>query len=95
MEKLLEISSLKLWLLLMLLLTIRYVVVAGVPYLWLYVIGKDKFDDHKIQKNHPEKEQVFEEIKYSLITFCVYSSGIWAFLYWLQNGFTQNYTKIN
>jgi sterol desaturase/sphingolipid hydroxylase (fatty acid hydroxylase superfamily) len=95
MEKLLELSTFKLWLLLMLLLTTRYVVVAGIPYLWLYVIGKDKFRALKIQKSHPDKKQIFLEIKYSLITFCVYSSGIWLFLYWLQNGYTQNYTQID
>ena len=95
MGKLLEISSFKLWLLLLLLLTIRYVVVAGLPYLWFYVIGKNRFSGIKIQKNHPSKKQVFKEIKYSLITFCVYSSGIWFFLYWLQHGYTKNYTEIH
>ena len=79
----------------MLLLTMRYVIVAGIPYLWLYVIGKDKYSTHKIQKNYPDRKQVFLEIRYSLITFCVYSSGIWAFLYWLKNGHTKNYTEVN
>ncbi len=95
MEKLLEISSFKLWLLLMLLLTTRYFIVAGVPYLWLYVLGKDKYNTHKIQKKYPDRKQLFLEIKYSLITFCVYSLGIWAFLFWLKNGYTKNYTEIS
>lgn len=95
MEKLLEMSSFSLWLLLMLILTIRYVLVAGVPYLWLYVIGKDKYSAIKIQKKYPDKKQILAEIKYSLITFCIYSSGIWFFLYWLKSGYTQNYVLIS
>ncbi len=79
----------------MALLTIRYLVVAGVPYLWLYVIGKNHYNEFKIQQKHPDKKQIFLEIKYSLITFCIYSSGIWLFLYWLKNGYTQNYVKIS
>ncbi|WP_258227655.1 sterol desaturase family protein [Aestuariibaculum sp. M13] len=76
-------------------LIFRYVVVAGVPYLWLYVIGKDKYVKYKIQKAQPTRKQVLLEIKYSLITFCVYSSGIWPFLFWLKDGYTKNYLEIN
>ena len=94
MEKILELSSFKLWLLLMAIITVRYVVVAGVPYLWLYVIGKTRYIDSKIQKSPPNRKQVLAEIKYSLVTFCIYSSGIWIFLYWLKNGYTKNYTEI-
>ena len=79
----------------MLLLITRYFIVAGIPNLWLYVIGKDKYSTHKIQKKHPDKKQVFLEIKYSLITFCIYSSGIWVFLYWLKKGYTKNYVEVN
>ncbi|WP_242206478.1 sterol desaturase family protein [Aestuariivivens insulae] len=95
MEKLLELSAFKLWLLLMSVLTLRYFFVAGIPYLWLYVIGKDKYRGYKIQKKQPSVSQVVLEVKYSLITFCVYSSGIWLFLNWLKNGYTQNYTNID
>lgn len=95
MEKLLEISSFKLWLILFGLLIIRYVIVAGIPYLWLYVLGRNKFNVLKIQEGYPKGRQVFNEIKYSLITLLIYSSGIWLFIYWLQNGYTKNYTEIS
>jgi sterol desaturase/sphingolipid hydroxylase (fatty acid hydroxylase superfamily) len=95
MEKLLEMSSFKLWLILFGVLTIRYVLVAGIPFLWFYVIKKNRFSGFKIQQNHPSKKQIFKEIKYSLITFCIYSSGIWAFLYWLKHGYTKNYLEIH
>ena len=95
MEKLLEMSTFNLWLLLMLMLTMRYVLVAGVPYLWLYIIGKNRYRASKIQNAYPSRKQVLEEVKYSLSTFCIYSSGIWFFLNWLKNGFTKNYTDIN
>lgn len=95
MEKLLEISSFKLWLILLSVLIARYVLIAGIPYLWLYVVGRNKYGELKIQRRYPDKKQIFKEVKYSLITLLIYSSGIWLFIYWLQNGYTKNYTEIN
>ena len=95
MENLLKISPIKLWLLLIGLLVARYVLVAGIPYLWLYVIGKHRYSASKIQNQYPERKQIFKEVKYSLITLCIYSSGIWIFLYWLKHGYTRNYTDFN
>ena len=95
MDALLKISSFKLWLLLLGLLVARYVLVAGISYLWLYVIGKRKYGKSKIQSQYPGKKQIFKEITCSLITLGIYSSGIWLFLYWLRNGYTKNYTDIN
>jgi len=95
MESLLNISPFYLWMLLLLVLTLRYVLVAGIPYLWLYVFGKNKFKDLKLQSEVPEKKQILKEIKYSLITLFIYSSGIWLFLYWLKHGYTRNYSEIS
>ena len=95
MESLLKISPFKLWLLLFSVLLLRYIIVAGLPYMWLYVIGKNQFKRLKIQERHPERKQILKEIKYSMITLFIYSSGIWIFLYWLKNGYTKNYTDMN
>ena len=95
MEKLLEISSSKLWVLLLSILIVRYVLVAGIPYLWLYVIRKKKYNILKIQRGYPDIIQVFKEVKYSLMALLIYSLGIWLFLYWLQNGYTKNYAEIS
>lgn len=95
MEEILKISPFKLWLLLFGLLLARYVLVAGIPYFWLYVFGKEKYSQDKIQTEYPEKSQIFKEIKYSLITMLIYSSGIWLFIYWLKNGYTLNYSNIS
>ncbi|TNJ44678.1 sterol desaturase family protein [Tamlana fucoidanivorans] len=95
METLLELSVFKLWFLLMVILVARYMVVAGLPYFWLYIIKKEEYQSLKIQKAHPNRKQIFQEIKYSLVTFCIYSSGIWLFVYWLKNGYTRNYADIN
>ncbi|WP_282134290.1 sterol desaturase family protein [Seonamhaeicola maritimus] len=95
MEKLLEILPFKLWLILLGLLIFRYVLVAGIPYFWLYVIGRNKYTAIKIQRSYPGSIQVFNEVKYSLLTLFIYSSGIWLFIFWLQNGYTKNYSEIN
>ena len=95
MERLLKISSLNLWLLLFVVLLLRYLVVAGVPYLWLYILGEKRFKKLKIQEKHPGRQQILKEIKYSIVTLFIYSSGIWIFLYWLRNGYTKNYSDIN
>lgn len=79
----------------MLFLVIRYLIVAGGPYLWFYVIGKQKYRKHKIQNQYPQKKQIFKEIKYSIFTLGIYSSGIWVFLYWLKHGYTRHYAEIN
>lgn len=94
MEVLLELSIIQLWLLLVLVLTIRYALVAGIPYLWLYEFGSAKYMDFKLQRNFPSKHQIVSEIKYSVITFCIYSSGIGLFVFWLKNGYTRNYIDI-
>lgn len=76
-------------------LVIRYLLVAGIPYFWLYVIGKEKYSNSKLQNQYPEKKQIFKEIMYSIITLGIYSSGIWVFLFWLKEGYTRNYSEIN
>jgi len=95
MESLHNIPSFYLWLLLLLVLILRYVLVAGIPYLWLYVFGKNKYKTLKLQDEIPERKQIIKEIKYSFFTLCIYSSGVWLFLYWLKYGYTQNYTEIS
>lgn len=95
METVLSIPSILLWLLLLVVLTFRYIIVAGLPYLWLFVIGKNKYKTRKLQKEIPNKGQIVEEVKLSLLTICIYSCGIWLFLYWLKHDYTRNYTDIN
>ena len=95
METLFNIPSILLWLLLFAALTLRYIIIAGLPYLWLFIICKDKYRNDKLQKEMPDKRQIFEEVKLSLITLCIYSSGIWLFIYWLQNNYTRNYADID
>ena len=95
MENLLNISSFQLWMLLLLILVLRYVLIAGIPYLWLYVFGQNKYKALKLQDEVPKKKQIIKEIKYSLSTLFIYSSGIWLFLYWLKRGYTRSYIEIS
>lgn len=95
MEKILNIPSFYLWLLLLLVLILRYVLVAGIPYLWLYVFGKHRYQALKLQNEIPKRQQIVKEMTYSFFTLCIYSSGIWLFLFWLKHGYTKNYTEIS
>lgn len=95
MKELLELSSFKLWFLLIFILIFRYVLIAGIPYIILYQKGRKKYTDYKIQKGYPERKQISLEITYSILTFCIYSLGIWPYLHWLKSGATKNYQVIS
>jgi len=87
-------SSLELWLLISALFVVRYLLLAGVPFMFFYVFIKKNISHRKIQKNVPSKKQILKEILYSLITLIIYGSGIWLFIDWLQSGITLQYSAI-
>ena len=95
MEFLFSIGNLELWVLLFMMLLFRYFLVAGIPYLYLYVYQNKRFAKNKLQNDYPDIDQIFKEIKFSVITMFIYSSGIWLFLFWLKKGWTRNYEYIS
>ncbi len=74
---------------------LRYIAIAGLFFYVLYVWKKTKFSSAKIQKEFPGQLQIKKEIIFSLLTFVIYGSGIWLFLYWIENGNTKVYTAIS
>ncbi len=91
----LQESSLELWLLVSLLFVIRYLILAGIPFLFYYVLIEKKVRGKKIQKKRPDKKQISKEILYSLVSLLLYGTGIWLFLDWLQSGITLHYGAIS
>lgn len=62
------------WLLSFGMLLLRYLLFAGSVYLLYYVVKRREWFFMKIQQKFPERKQILTEIKYSLLTFCVFAS---------------------
>ena len=90
-----ELSHTEIWIVGTLLFMLRYILIAGLFFYLLYVWKKKKFSSFKIQKVFPGHLQIQREIVYSLLTFLIYGSGIWLFLFWIENGKTKLYTAIS
>jgi sterol desaturase/sphingolipid hydroxylase (fatty acid hydroxylase superfamily) len=90
-----EFSKPEIWVYATVIFMGRYLLIAGAFYAVFYRLWKNYFTDRKIQRKFPGRRQVGEEIKYSLITFAIYGSGIWLFLYWIENGITKRYEAID
>ncbi|WP_228850589.1 sterol desaturase family protein [Aegicerativicinus sediminis] len=95
MEFLFSLGNFEIWLLLFIALLLRYFLIAGIPYIYLYVLKNPRFGGYKLQKQYPSIDQIFKEIKFSVLTLFIYSSGIWLFLIWLKTGLTKNYSEIS
>lgn len=94
MKNLENISAFNLWMALSLILLIRYFLFAGIPYLWLY-IWKNKYPYFKkIQQGFPSQTQIKNEILYSLLTFGIYSLGIYLYVFLIDMDTTQYYSNI-
>ncbi|NNJ89625.1 MAG: sterol desaturase family protein [Eudoraea sp.] len=87
-------STFQLWLLVSGLLVLRYVLVAGIPFLFFYVLSGKKLHSKKIQAQHPATIKIFKEIVYSFLSLFIYGLGIWIFVYWMEQGVTLRYNTI-
>ncbi|MEZ2414197.1 sterol desaturase family protein [Muriicola sp. E247] len=90
-----KLSSIELWLLVSLLFVLRYLIMAGIPFLVFYVAPGRRLKRTKIQEKRPLGSQIRREILYSLLTLLIYGLGIWIFLDWIQEGSTMHYKNIS
>lgn len=73
---------------------LRYLVIAGIAYLFFYQWRKNK-NRFRIQLRPPEKKIIRLEVLYSLSTICIFT-GVFVFIWLLQRkGFTQLYFTID
>jgi sterol desaturase/sphingolipid hydroxylase (fatty acid hydroxylase superfamily) len=74
---------------------IRYVLIAGIVYLILWIFLKDKLYFRRIQKRDPKKEDYLREIFYSLSTIIIFGI-VGVIVYYLRiNGYTKIYSDVN
>ena len=88
-------SNIEIWILLTAIFIFRYGFIAGVFFYLFYVLKNKKFSGYKIQKRLPYKNQIRQEVLYSVLTFIIYGSTIFIFFYWINNNKTRVYTEIS
>ena len=76
-------------------LTIRYFLFCGTAFLIFYIVREEKWKMRKIQKKKPKKQDIQREIKYSLLSFFIFSLVVALTLLLTEHGLTKLYTDIN
>ncbi|WP_036057837.1 sterol desaturase family protein [Leptospira noguchii] len=73
---------------------IRYLLFSGISFWVIWVLFEKRFFHKLIQGKKPEKENIIHEVKYSFITFFIFSlSGI--FVVWAKmNGYNRIYENV-
>ena len=83
------------WLINFLLLSIRYVVFAGVAYSIFWIWKRDKWQYKRTQIEYPDRSKILYEFKYSMITMTIFALvGVGIFTA-KKNGFTFLYNDIS
>lgn len=82
------------WLFTTLIITLRYLIFAGITFTIFYIIQKNAWFHRKIQQKFPGKKHITHEIKYSFITMFILAGTV--LLVYMANmaGLTQLYPKI-
>jgi Delta7-sterol 5-desaturase len=62
------------WTALMLFMSIRYVAIAGVMFVWWYVARRERWAAKKIQVKFPAKSEYMREVGYSALTFLIFAT---------------------
>ncbi|TGK00033.1 sterol desaturase family protein [Leptospira langatensis] len=75
-------------------LWVRYILMAGAAYLFIWIIYKEKLKHKIIQKRLPEKDKIFHELKYSAITLMIFAASGILVLLMKQSGMTLIYDKV-
>ncbi|MCG3165721.1 MAG: hypothetical protein POELPBGB_01496 [Bacteroidia bacterium] len=75
--------------------TVRYLLFAGVAYLFFYLLFKNKWLHKRIQQKFPENSNIFFEIKYSMLNMVIFGiTGM--FTIWASwHGWTKIYAEIS
>ncbi len=75
--------------------TARYLVFAGLVYLFFYVVRKRQWAERKIQPKTPELSDLRREIKYSLMSIMIFALMSVGTLALKKAGFTKVYTDFS
>jgi sterol desaturase/sphingolipid hydroxylase (fatty acid hydroxylase superfamily) len=74
---------------------LRYVLIAGAAWLLFYVFKKTYFKRKRIQKTFPETGDVFREVRYSFLTFFIFSIVGMTIKVLKDRGYTLMYNEIS
>lgn len=74
---------------------IRYFIIAGFAYWVFYSLRKDKWLHKKIQQRFPKSENIWHEIKYSIINMFIFSFLGWCTYLLVMNGYSKMYDNIS
>jgi len=74
---------------------LRYLILAGIPFLLFYLIFPKRFLKNKIQTQFAKKKDFFREISYSMSTIFLIAGMIAFFMHSSLNVYTQVYTNIS
>lgn len=73
----------------------RYVVIAGAAFLYFWVWKKDSWGDRRIQHEFPDKSKMWYEVRYSFLSFAVFTLLGVGIMFARQAGLTKIYTSIS
>lgn len=73
----------------------RYLVFAGLFYVFFYVWRKKAYWQAKIQQRYPENKHILREIAYSFITILIFGAVIMLVIYSSKQGWTRIYPNIS
>src|ERR1700741_4034282 len=75
--------------------TIRYLIFAGSAFLIFYVLMKEKWSHKRIQKKFPGKENLWYEIKYSMLNMFIFMITGLCIAVANEHGITKMYKHIS
>jgi Delta7-sterol 5-desaturase len=76
-------------------ISLLYVILAGLSFVWFYIVLREKALYKRIQQKFPGKERILFEIKYSISSMIIFGLTA-AFLMWAKGkGWTQLYDTID
>lgn len=82
-------------LILFIIISVRYLLVAGIFYLVFYAWFPSKYEARKINKKEYKQGQFKKEVAYSLISSLIFAvAGAFTVILW-QKGYTKVYTKMD
>jgi len=90
-----QLDGFTLWIIASAVFILRYLLLAGIPYMICYHWQRDRWSVRKIQPSFPGRRQIRDEILQSTRTLMLYGIGAGVFAYWIENGYTRVYAELN
>lgn len=90
-----QLDAFTIWMLASAVFLLRYLLLAGIPFMICYHWQRDRWSGKKIQQSFPGKKQIRAEILQSARTMLLYGIGAGVLGYWIGNGYTRVYPELH